>query len=295
MFRVSASAAWSTLCSAETARMRRCTSFGPGSRSSSWSRRITRETSNFSRSPPTRRLSCAMASALIAYALGMGAPPAGGPSDRWIVSRLGGDPAAALGLDLGDECDLGRWWVAACLYSGGAAEELATQAFRALSARDLDTPAALAAAAPEAIARILEQARMPRAEARAGTLVRACRALCARHGGSLARLAADAEGLDELAARLARLARGVGTATVVRFLRPRRSVWPAAADLPLSPAAQAAAAHLGVVFTGDPDLEAALERLGRRACLRGRTERCPLGPECPARCARPSGACGSLG
>ncbi len=171
--------------------------------------------------------------------------------------------------------------MAACLYSGGAAEALATDAFRALAARDLDTPAALAAAAPEAIARILEQARLPRAEARAGTLVRACRALMERHGGSLARLAADAEGLDELGARIARLARGVGAATVACFLRPLRGLWPAAADLPLSPAAQAAAAHLGLIWTGDLDLEAALERLGRRACLRGRSERCPLGRDCP--------------
>jgi len=31
------------------------------------------------------------------------------------------------------------------------------------------------------------------------------------------------------------------------------------------------------------DLEAALERLGARACLRNRVERCPLGDRCPAR------------
>lgn len=188
-----------------------------------------------------------------------------------------------LGLDLEDEVDLGRWWVAACLLSGGAPEALATDAFRALAARDLDTPAALAAVAPKALARILEQSRLPRAELRAGTLVRACRTLMERHGGSLTRLAAGADGLDDLGARIARLARGIGTATVVCFLRPLRGLWPAAADLPLSPAAQAAAEHLGVAWSGDIDLEAALERLGRRACLRGRSDRCPLGPDCPAR------------
>ena len=29
------------------------------------------------------------------------------------------------------------------------------------------------------------------------------------------------------------------------------------------------------------DIEAALERIGRRACLRGRVSRCPLGSDCP--------------
>jgi hypothetical protein len=29
------------------------------------------------------------------------------------------------------------------------------------------------------------------------------------------------------------------------------------------------------------DIEAALEKLGRAACLRGRVERCPLAGECP--------------
>jgi adenine-specific DNA glycosylase len=42
---------------------------------------------------------------------------------------------------------------------------------------------------------------------------------------------------------------------------------------------------------GDPldlaDLEAALERLGARACLRNRPERCPLAEACPARAAQP--------
>jgi hypothetical protein len=136
-------------------------------------------------------------------------------------------------------------------------------------------------------------------------LARAGRSLAERHGGSLAALAAQAEDLEELGGRLAALASGVGTATVLRFLRPLRDLWPAAAEIPLEPAARAAAVHLGWLAEGadeegapaalravllrEPeapplaDVEAALARLGARSCLRQRPDRCPLGARCPAR------------
>src|SRR5262245_2474675 len=105
MFIVSASAAWSTLCSAETARMRSRTSRGPIGRSSVWSRRITRDTSNFSRSPPTRARSAAIVSALIENALGMDPPP-----PRACSTRPGSGLVAALrraGRRVGGELEAG--------------------------------------------------------------------------------------------------------------------------------------------------------------------------------------------
>ena len=90
---------------------------------------------------------------------------------------------------------------------------------------------------------------------------------------------------------------------MTRFLRPLRERWPAAAELPLTPAARAAARHLGWIdasddLEGEPsalrraladlgdslafsDIESALERLGRRACVRERADRCPLEAICP--------------
>lgn len=201
--------------------------------------------------------------------------------ERWIVSRLGGNPVRALELDLEREEDLGRWLVAAILLAGATDDAAAERAFRALASAGLDAPADVARATPERIARILAQADYARPERTALTLARASRTLAQRHGGSLSELAAGAEGLEELGARLAGLGRGVGAATVACLLRPLRSRWSAASDLPLSPAAAAAAAHLGLAWDGDADVEAALERLGRRACLRERPERCPLRDECP--------------
>ena len=91
---------------------------------------------------------------------------------------------------------------------------------------------------------------------------------------------------------------------MLRTLRPLRPFWSAANETPLADTARAAAIHLGLLDEsadpeGDPaglretcaerapelafvDIEAALERLGARACRSGRTTRCPFGGDCPA-------------
>src|SRR5688572_24922432 len=74
MLIVSARIAWSTLCSAETARILRCTSPGPIGRSSSVSSFSTFAKSNLSWSPPVRLVSAAMSAALMENARGMGTP-----------------------------------------------------------------------------------------------------------------------------------------------------------------------------------------------------------------------------
>ena len=97
---------------------------------------------------------------------------------------------------------------------------------------------------------------------------------------------------------------GIGRATVLRFLRPLRETVGGAREVPLAPAARAAAIHLGWIDESDDeegepvslrariarddddappfaDVEAALERLGAASCLRGRVKSCPLGAECP--------------
>jgi len=222
-----------------------------------------------------------------------------------LVDRIGGHPAQALGLDLDRPGDRNRWFVAACLLAGRADEKRALAAFRALDRAQSAGLDQLDGADPQRLCAALENAHLPQPEAVAGRLARAARGLAEAHGGSLEALAADAEDLEGLGSRLAGLASGVGAATVLRFLRPLRDRWPAAREVPLAPAARAAAEHLGLLRegedaegepaalravlrdSGDPvalaDLEAALERLGARACLRNRPERCPLGDGCPAR------------
>jgi len=223
-------------------------------------------------------------------------------SARELVSRLGGDVASTLGLDLECGDDVERWFVVACLLSGRVKRDQALDAAQALAGADLAGPARIASAGPERVALALEASGYPKPEAAALKLARAADAL-ARQGRSLGEIGAGADDLEDLGSRLARLAPGVGTATVLTFLRPLRDLWPAARETPLSPAAQAAAVHLGFVAPGaDEDgepgalraalaeeddapplaaVEAALDALGRKHCLRERAARCPLPEVCP--------------
>jgi hypothetical protein len=223
-----------------------------------------------------------------------------------LVQRMGGHPLSELRLgDLESDEGLGRWLVAACLLSGRVDEGRALEAYRRLDALGLTDPGRLATAEPDRVARALEAARIPRPLPQAQLLVRAARSLREEHGGSLQGLARGCDGIEELAGALAQLAPGIGSAAVARFLRPLRERWPAAREVPLTPAARAAAIHVGWLREGEDeegepaalraalalqpdapplrDAEAALHRLGSAACRRASADRCPLGSDCPLR------------
>ncbi len=220
-----------------------------------------------------------------------------------LVARFGGHPVEQLGIDLEAGEGPGRWLVAACLYGGRVDEGVARAAARALAAAGLADPPDIALARPEALETALFGAGYPAPDLTARKLWRICNSLAERYGGSLDSLAAQSEQLEDLAARLARLAPGFGAASVAQFLRPLRDRWVQAREIPLHPAARAAAVHLGLLAEGedaegepgalraalrdDPaqpslaDTEFALMRIGRVACSRKRVTRCPLADACP--------------
>jgi len=224
---------------------------------------------------------------------------------RELVERLGPHPVTTLGIDLDAAGGPERWLLAACLLAERGSQASALEAARRLAASGLGDPVACVGAGTARAQAILAAAHRSRPEATARRLARAGARLRERHGGSLATLASGADGLEELGARLAELAPGIGAATVLRFLRPLRERWPAARDVALDPAARAAARHLGWLAEGEDeegapgallarlrvvsdappleDIEAALGRLGTRSCRRERPERCPLADACPAR------------
>jgi hypothetical protein len=208
-------------------------------------------------------------------------------------------------MDLETDAGLARWFIAACLLAPRSDERATGAACAALAARGLDAPDALAQAGPGPVTDALRAASYPKPEITAARLVRASASLAARHRGSLGALAAAADGLEPLASALMALAPGIGVATACEFLRPLRERFSAARELPLAPAARAAALHVGLLHgaedeEGEPgalllalalespppalaDVEAALARLGRAACRRGAFARCLLGASCPAR------------
>jgi len=180
-----------------------------------------------------------------------------------LVARFGGHPARKLGIDLEASDGPGRWLVAACIYGGRIDAEIALAAARALDAAGLADPKSVAAARPEALEALLLGVGYPAADVTAYKLWRACDSLATHHGGSLDSLAAQSEQLEDLAGRLARLAPGFGAASVARFLRPLRDRWIQAREIPLHPAARAAAIHLGLLAEGED--EEAARRVARRS------------------------------
>lgn len=223
-------------------------------------------------------------------------------SFRSIVEEFGGEGAEKLGLDLDSPGGRSGWLLASTLLDRSGEPD--ARAFAALVAHGLADPASLTACETQRLAGVLEQAGRAAGERDAARLLRLARGLAAR-GGSLERLAGEADDLAGLGEALVRLAPGFGPAAALRFLRPLRARWPAARETPLDPDARAAAVHLGFLaedadLEGEPaslaaalrrdphaptleQLEAALARLGHAACRRERPARCPLGGRCPLR------------
>jgi endonuclease III len=218
-----------------------------------------------------------------------------GSRTRRAVEQLGPHPAAQAGLDLADPGDRVRWLALARLASERAPQQRVLDAFRHLAAEPGAAAGDLAAAGPARVAAVLGEAGLRKPEAVARVLCRAAASLAERYRGDLDALAAECEDLEQLGSRLAALAPGLGTATVLRFLRPLRGVWQAARETPLAETARAGddldgepAALLAACARHAPelspiDVEAALERLGARACRSERAARCPLEDACPAR------------
>ncbi len=205
------------------------------------------------------------------------------PSIHEIVARFGEHSAAAFGIDLDDDAQLGRWLIAVCLTgtrvdearwqrafagldrvgladpnsivkraaSGGDCSEADSEGITELSPT-LSTGLGNAVAVLEAT---LLEAKHPDAERVAWKLMRVSAGLVEDYSGSLERLVHSADNLEELGGRLAALASGFGTASVTRFLRPLRDRWVEASELPLHPSALAAAVHVGWIDAStDPDV-----------------------------------------
>lgn len=230
-----------------------------------------------------------------------------------LLERLGGDLSRKLGLTLEseDERELESWLVASCLLGQRFDEVQVEAVFRALRETSGTILNQIVSIEPAALAQILASTGCKNAAQEAAKLVtklkRAASALELHYSGSLTRLARQAESSDDLAGRIAALASGIGAATVLHFLRPLREIWQLADEIPLHPAARAAALHLDLLREGEDedgapsalrarlqaanaasgqtiafaDLEAALLRLGQRACLRARKANCPMHDFCP--------------
>lgn len=181
-----------------------------------------------------------------------------------LLNKFKGRFAGELGLDLksGPEARQ-QWFLAAVFYGARISGVLAARTFRTFLAAGVYAPEAILAQGWDNLVVLLDRGGYTRYDFKtASKLLKSMETLQTYYQGSLEHLHEAAADHEDLERRLMELATGIGPATVNIFLRELRGVWPKA-DPPLSPLAQAAAEHAGLLPWGLSPREA-LEELARQ-------------------------------
>jgi hypothetical protein len=196
-------------------------------------------------------------------------------------ARLG---IALNGLDAGE---LFRWFLASMLYGARIAESVAGRTYEAFLEHGLATPERIFAADFGELLEIMAEGGYVRYDGVTTRKVQdAAAKLIADYDGDLNRLHTTAADARDLESRIVAF-KGIGPTTASIFLRELRGLWPKA-DPPLGELAALSASHLGI---DDPagywkrhavrgfdyrHFEAALTRLGKDFCRRGRCGQSPV-------------------
>ena len=196
-------------------------------------------------------------------------------------ARLG---IALAGLDSGE---LFRWFLASMLFGARITESVAARTFLAFLEHGLATPDRIVRANFSELLQIMAEGGYVRYDGITSRKVQEAAAkLLQDYGGDLNSLLAAAQDAHDFEARIQDF-KGVGPTTAGIFLRELRGLWPKA-NPPLGDLARLAAAHLEIA---DPvsfwkrhtvpghdyrNFEAALTRLGKNFCRRGRCRKSPI-------------------
>jgi endonuclease III len=221
-----------------------------------------------------------------------------------ILQTMEGAFSRELGIDLssGSRIELSRWFLAAKLFGARISSTIAAQTYKEFERRGVILPGQILDTGWDGLVEILDAGGYVRYDFSSATkLLSIMKDLLEQYDGDLNLLHERALEEKDLEDRLKRLGKGIGDVTVNIFLRELRTVW-AKARPPLSPPARLAAGRLGLITEGDPldtleliwagrqvrgsdfrDFEAALVRLGKDFCKKGRHDVCPLRNVCTAK------------
>ena len=174
-----------------------------------------------------------------------------------ILSHLPGRFATELGIAVkAGPQERQKWFLAAILYGARISGKLAARAYQVFASRGIYTPEAILGEGWDHLVTLLDAGGYARYDFKTATKLLAVMAsLKEQYQGSLERLHEAAAAGPDLERRLQALAPGIGPATVNIFLRELRGVW-AKATPPLSPLAQLAGEHLGLLTPGLSPAEA---------------------------------------
>ena len=219
-----------------------------------------------------------------------------------LLAGIGGKFSRELGIDLtgNDPAEILKWFLAAKLFGARISTGIAVRTFREFERHGVVTPERIVATGWDGLVFILDAGGYVRYDfSTASRLLAIMEALISSYGGNLSTLHERARDSADLERLLKGLGTGIGDVTVTIFLRELRTVWQKARPL-LSPLAHLACGHLGLVGTREEplvvleslwskhpvagrdfgDLEAALVRLGKGYCRRGRHDVCPFRDIC---------------
>jgi hypothetical protein len=215
-----------------------------------------------------------------------------------LLVGIGGKFSRELGIDLtgNDPPEIFKWFLAAKLFGARISTGIAARTFREFERRGIVTPECILATGWDGLVAILDAGGYVRYDFSTATrLLAIMESLTRLYGGDLNALHEQAQNSADLERLLKELGTGIGDVTVNIFLRELRTVWPKARP-PLSPPALLASQHLGLVGPGEEplmvlesrwaghpltgrdfcDFEAALVRLGKDYCRKGRHDACPF-------------------
>jgi endonuclease III len=219
-----------------------------------------------------------------------------------LVVEIGGRFSRELGIELtgADPAEIFRWFLAAKLFAARIPTGIAVRTFREFERCGVVTPERILATGWDGLVAILDAGGYVRYDfSTASRLLAIMAALTRLYGGDLNHLHEQARNNTDLERLLKELGKGIGDVTVNIFLRELRTDWPKARP-DLSPLALLASGHLGLVGPGEEslvvlerlwskhsvagrdfcDLEAALVRLGKDYCRKGRHDACPFRDIC---------------
>jgi endonuclease III len=222
-----------------------------------------------------------------------------------LLQTLGGKFSTSLGIDLAKNNpeETFKWFLASILFGARIGQTIAANTYQEFAKRGVLSPKRILATGWDGLVEILDAGGYVRYDFKTATkLLEIMRALDEGYEGDIRSLHRHAEGPRDLEARLQEF-KGIGPTTANIFLRELRGIWDKADPLP-SEWAMVAARRLGLTASSGrderekaqalsdlkqvsskvsiplSDLEAALVRLGKDYCRKGRCTRCPLKEDC---------------
>ena len=229
-----------------------------------------------------------------------------------LMEKLGGKFHVKLGIDLesGRSEEVFKWFLASILFGARITEKIAMNTYQEFERRGVLTPDKLLRTGWDGLVEVLDAGGYVRYDFKTATkLLEIMKSLKKGYHGNLSDLHSQATDPRDLEYQIKGLGKGIGDVTTNIFLRELRGIWekagPSPTELGVFASRNLSLTKLAgrdekerleilsdlkhvwernkVEGKGFTDFEAALVRLGRDFCRRGKCKPCPVNEYCKTR------------